>query len=96
MLNYLTGSTRSDEVFVADQFAWFSEYPKTLHELAVRYIEKYLLGSKAHHVIFKPDQGKDLEYYVDTDFSGGWQNTNKENPENMVLNLGTQFSMLVV
>ena len=46
MLNYLQGSTRPDISMATHQCARFSSDPKASHERAVRYIGKYLLGTK--------------------------------------------------
>ena len=49
------------------------EDPKRSHELTVRQIDKYLLGTKNKVIIFKPDHTKGLECYVDEAFAVGWQ-----------------------
>ena len=81
MLNYLKGSTRPDLAFSVHQCARFSEDPKASHKQDVRQIGKYLLGTKDRGVIFNPDKEKGLECYVETDFAGGWHNSDRDNPE---------------
>ena len=81
MLNYLKCSTRSDLAMAVHQCARFCEDPKRSHELAVRQIGKYLLGTKNKGIIFKPDHTKGLECYVDAAFAAGWQEADSDNPE---------------
>ena len=84
ILNYLTGPTRPDLQFSTHQFARFSEDSKILHEITVRQTSKYFIEKKYRNIIFKSDKTKGLEYYVDVDFAGGWQNIDKDNPQNIL------------
>ena len=71
MLTYLQGSTRPDISMAVHQCARFCNYPKLLHERAIRRIGKYLVGTREKGIIFKPDKGTGLQVFVDTDFAGG-------------------------
>ena len=62
---------------------------KALYELVVRKIVKYLLGTKRPRCNIQARyKSKDLEYYVDVDFAGGWQKVYKDNPENALSRTG--------
>ena len=54
MLNYLKCSTRPDLEMAVHQYARFCEDPKRSHELAVRKIGKYILGTKNKGIILSP------------------------------------------
>ena len=82
MLNYLKCSTRPELTMAVHQCTWFCEDPKRSHEIAVRQIGKYLLDTKYEGIIFKSDQTKGLEFYVNTAFAAGWQQADAYNPEN--------------
>lgn len=71
MLHYLQGSTPPDISMATHQCARFSSDPKVSHERAVRYIGKYLLGTKDRGVIYRPNPNKGIECFVDADFAGG-------------------------
>ena len=55
ILNYLTSTTRPDISMATHQCARFGEDPKALHEVGVRHIGKYLLGTKDRGMAFKPN-----------------------------------------
>ena len=88
MLNYLQGSTRPDISMATHQCARFTSDPKASHERAVRYIGKYLLGTKTRGIIYKPDPKKGIECFVDADFAGGWVKADADNPENVLSRSG--------
>ena len=88
MLNYLQGSTRPDIAMATHQCARFSADPKASHERAVRYIGKYLLGTKDRGIIYRPNPKKGIECYVDADFAGGWAKADADNPENVLSRSG--------
>jgi len=70
MLNYLEGSTRGDISYAVHQCARFSQDPKVEHGNAVKWIGRYLAGTKDKGFIMKPDPTKGLELYVDANFCG--------------------------
>ena len=56
------------------------EDPMTLHEVGVIHIEKYILGKKYRGMVFTPNKNKGLEYFLDAEFTGGWQQADADNP----------------
>ena len=46
--------------------------PKKSHEVAVKRIGHYLLGTKTTGVIMKPSKLLKIDFYVDADFIGLW------------------------
>ena len=71
-LNYLEKGTRSDISYITHQCARFTEAPKERHAAAIRWLARYLKGTKNKGFIMRPDTKKGLEVYVDADFSGNW------------------------
>jgi hypothetical protein len=71
-LNYLEKATRSDISFAVHQCARFVSNPKTEHGDAVRWLGRYLSGTRDKGTILKPIPGKDLEVFVDASFCGDW------------------------
>ena len=71
-LNYLEKCTRPDISYAAHQCARFTEDPKLEHGKAVRWLGRYLKGTRDKGIIFRPIKDKDLEVYVDADFVGNW------------------------
>jgi hypothetical protein len=71
-LNYLEKGSRPDIAYIVHQCARFSQNPKAEHGEAVRWIVKYLMGTRDKGVILKPDGGRGLEVFVDADFAGNW------------------------
>ena len=71
MLGYLE-TTRSDISFATHQCARFSQDPKAEHEKAVRWLARYLKGTRDKGTVFRPDFKKGLQVYVDADFAGNW------------------------
>lgn len=84
MLTYIAGTTRPDLSFTVHQAARFSVFSCLPHDRAIRFIGKYLLGTSSQGIRYKPDPTKGLECYVDADFSGNWDATDKLNPENVL------------
>ena len=70
-LNFLEKSTRPDIAFAVHQCARYSSNPKQSHSAAVRYIVRYLIGTKEQGLILTPTNHS-FECYVDADFLGGW------------------------
>jgi hypothetical protein len=71
-LNYLEKGSRSDISYIVHQCARFSTDPKTEHAQALRWLGRYLKATRHRGTILKPAKGKDMEVYVDADFSGNW------------------------
>ena len=71
-LHYLEKGTRSDISYVTHQCARFAHAPKQSHAKAIRWIARYLKGSRDKGLIIDPNKSKGLEVYVDADFSGNW------------------------
>jgi hypothetical protein len=71
-LNYLEKCTRIDVTCATHQCARFVSEPKDVHEEAVKWIGRYLLGTKDKGIIMKPDQRRGFEVYVDASFVGDW------------------------
>jgi ATP-binding cassette subfamily B (MDR/TAP) protein 1 len=76
-LNYLEKSTRPDIAYAVHQCARFVSDPKVEHGNAVKWLGRYLQGTKDKGIILSP-QGKSFDVYVDADFAGNW---NKEEAE---------------
>ena len=72
-LNYLEKSTRPDISYATHQCARFTENPRKAHAQAVRWLARYLKATKDKGIIIAPDKNKDLEMFVDADFSGNWK-----------------------
>ena len=71
-LNYLEKCTRPDIAYAAHQCARFTENPKVEHGKAVRWLVRYLAGTMDKGIIMTPKHDKDLQMFVDADFSGNW------------------------
>ena len=71
-LNYLEKATRSDISYAVHQCARFVSDPKHEHGEAVRWLGRYLKGTRDKGTIMRPIPGKDLEVYVDASFCGDW------------------------
>jgi hypothetical protein len=71
-LNYLEKGSRSDISYIVHQCARFSTDPKTEHAQALRWLGRHLKATQHHGTILQPAKGKDMEVYVNADFSGNW------------------------
>ena len=71
-LNYLEKGSRSDIAYIMHQCARFTQDPKKEHGDAIRWLARYLKGTRDKGTILKPVKGKELEVYVDADFAGNW------------------------
>ncbi|GFH52929.1 hypothetical protein CTEN210_09405 [Chaetoceros tenuissimus] len=71
-LNYLEKGSRSDIAYITHQCARFTTAPKEEHGKAIRWLARYLKGSRDKGTILKPNKSRDLELYVDADFAGNW------------------------
>jgi ATP-binding cassette subfamily B (MDR/TAP) protein 1 len=70
-LNYLEKSTRPDIAYAVHQCARFVSDPRVEHGNAVKWLGRYLYGTKDKGIILKP-QGKSFDVFVDADFAGNW------------------------
>jgi len=71
-LNYLEKGSRPDIAYITHQCARFSSCPKVEHGRAVRWLGRYLKGTRNEGTILRPDKTKGIEVYVDADFAGNW------------------------
>jgi Reverse transcriptase (RNA-dependent DNA polymerase) len=70
-LLYLEKCTRPDLAYAVHQCARFAADPKYEHGQAVKWIGRYLYGTRDKGMIFRPNGGG-LELHVDSDWSGNW------------------------
>lgn len=80
-LNYLEKGSRSDISYITHQCARFTSEPKMKHAKAIRWIARYLAGTKNKGFAMNPDTSKGIEVYVDADFSGNWDREDSLNPD---------------
>ena len=80
-LNYLEKGTRSDISYITHQCARFTSNPKSNHAKAIRWVARYLKGTRKKGFVMKPDPTKGLEVYVDADFSGNWSREDSINQD---------------
>ena len=71
-LNFLEKSTRPEIAYAVHQCARFASNPKKSHANAVRYLCRYLAGTKDKGLILRADPTKSFEVHVDCDFAGNW------------------------
>jgi hypothetical protein len=70
-LLYLS-TTRLECSFAINQCARFAADPSVEHGEAIRYIGRYLSGTRDKGLILRPDMSKGFEVHVDADFCGAW------------------------
>jgi ATP-binding cassette subfamily B (MDR/TAP) protein 1 len=71
-LNYLEKGSRPDIAYAVHQCARFSADPKQEHGDAIRWLAKYLKGTREKGMILLPTVERQLEVFVDADFAGNW------------------------
>jgi Reverse transcriptase (RNA-dependent DNA polymerase) len=71
-LHYLVAGSRSEIAYAVHQCARFAHDPKMEHSKAVKWIGRYLKGTRDAGTILRPDKSKSLEVFVDADFAGNW------------------------
>ena len=71
-LNFLEESARPEIAYAVHQCARFSSNPKKSHANAIKYLCRYLMGTKDKGLILKADPTKSFEVHVDCDFAGNW------------------------
>ena len=72
---YLEKIFRPDIAYAVHQCARFSVDPRKKHADAIRWLGKYLKGTKYKGTVLQPKLGNGLEVFVDADNAGNW---NKE------------------
>ena len=70
MLLYLSGHTRPDLTYSVSQVARFMFAPKHLHEVAIKRIGCYLIGTSDKGMILNPTTTLNIDAYPDADFAG--------------------------
>ncbi|MEJ2116200.1 MAG: Ty1/Copia family ribonuclease HI, partial [Gammaproteobacteria bacterium] len=88
MLTYLGSTSRPDIKFAVHQCARFSSNPKKSHEIAVKRIVRYLMGTKIQGYILNPTDDRRLDCYVDADFAGMWSPNEAEDPRSVLSRTG--------
>ena len=78
-LNYLERCSRPDISFAVHQCARFSAQPKQAHARALKWLGRYLYGTKTEGIIYRP-KAEDLHCYVDADFAGAWHPDDAQDP----------------
>jgi len=73
-LNYLEKSTRPDISYTMHQCAHFSANPRQPHADAVKWLGRYLKGTRDKGLILIPT-GTSFDVYVDADFAGNWKSS---------------------
>jgi transposase InsO family protein len=71
-LNYLEKSSRPDIAYAVHQCARFASDPRYEHGQAVKWLGRYLYGTRDQGIIFKPTKTPSLNLFVDSDWSGLW------------------------
>ena len=80
-LNYLEKGNRSDISYITHQCARYTENPMEIHAKDIRWLARYLKGSRTKGFIMEPDLTKGIEIFIDTDFAGNWDCNNSLNPD---------------
>jgi len=80
-LNYLEKGSRPDIAYITHQCARFTTCPKEEHAKAIRWLARYLKGTRDKGTILRPDKSRGLEVYVDADFAGNWDPKEFEDPD---------------
>jgi hypothetical protein len=71
-LNYLEKGSRPDIAYIVHQCARFTSNPKKEHGEALKWLARYLKGTKDKGMILTPNASLGLEVHVDADFVGNW------------------------
>ncbi len=88
MLNYLASSTCPDIAFAVHQCARLTAAPRRIHEIAIRWIVRYLKATSTKGYILKPSASRSLDCYVDADFAGTWTPGTSEDPSSVKFRTG--------
>jgi Reverse transcriptase (RNA-dependent DNA polymerase) len=71
-LNYLEKGSRADIAYITHQCAISAVNPKVEHGDAIKWLGRYLKGTRDKGLILNPDGTSGLYLYVDADFVGNW------------------------
>ena len=71
---------RPDITMPVQQCARFCNNPRQQHEVAVKRIFWYLLKTKNCGLVLVPDPTRGLEFHVDADWAGSWQDLSSHDP----------------
>ncbi|MFN7263289.1 MAG: reverse transcriptase domain-containing protein, partial [Cyanobacteriota bacterium] len=71
-LNYLEKGSRPDISYAVHQCARFCSAPMVEHGDAVRWIVRYLKGTRDKGLHLQPQKDRSFEVFVDADFAGNW------------------------
>jgi hypothetical protein len=77
---YLSGHTRPDLAYSISHFARSMFNPKHLHEVALKRIGCYLIGTQDKEMIIKPTSTIGINAYLDADFAGLYGYEDNNNP----------------
>ena len=80
-LNYLDKGSRSNIAYITHQLARFSSCPKKEHSEAIRWVAKYLKGTRDKGTILNPNPSWGLEVHIDADFVGNWDKNETQDPD---------------
>ena len=80
MLMYLSNTTRPDLAFAVHQCARFTHNPKRSHELALKRIGRYLIGTKDRGMLLDPSSNLDIDCFVDAVVAGLWGSESPDSP----------------
>ncbi len=75
-------------MFAVHQCARFTQNPSHKHELAVKWIVRYLKGTRDKGIILKPSDTHAIDCYVDADFAGVWTHDNSHHPSSVYSRTG--------
>ena len=88
MMSYLQEHTRPNISMPVHQTSRFCINPMLCVKKYMMRTGLYLLGTKRRCIIYKPDNSRGLELYVDAEFSGGLTQADAENAENVLSRTG--------
>jgi hypothetical protein len=87
-LNYIANNTWPKISMAVHQCACYCANPKAIHELAVKRIIRYLLGTKDKGLLLHPTADLSLDMFVDADFAGRWNKEYAEVRDNVLSRTG--------
>ncbi len=80
MLLYLSGNTSPDLAYSVSQVARLTFNAKRSHEIAIKQIGCYLIGTKDKEMIIKPTTTIGIDAYPDADFAGLYSYEDNNDP----------------
>ena len=72
MMMYLASNSRPDIAFAVHAAARHTHTPKRVHEVALKRIARYLMGTKHRGMLIRTTTHCQLDLFVDADFAGLW------------------------